>query len=118
MNGNVELSRGWRYFIGTVDPTKFYGSIYLGNFHCDSMASGQPTTIYRFMVFDGCTLVHDFVPVTNESGDVGIYDTVGNLGFRPAANAQLCTAGAAYTRNSDDQWLEVDPYSGFSIVFR
>ena len=106
MNGNAELSRGWRQNVGVATPSRLYGSVYLGNVHCDSMANGQPITLYRFMVFDGHTLVHDFVPVKNGNGTVGIYDTVGDLGFRAAAAAQYCTAGADYDSSTDSQWLE------------
>ncbi len=117
MNGNAELSRGWRQNVGTATPPRFYGSIYLGNFHCDSMSKGQPVTVYRFTVFDGCTLLHDFVPVKNANGVAGVYDTVGNLGFRSAANAQHCTAGAVFEKGMDDLWLEVEA-GGVTIIFR
>ena len=110
MNGNAELSRGWRQNVGTATPPRFYGSIYLGNFHCDSMSKGQPVTVYRFTVFDGCTLLHDFVPVKNASGVAGVYDTVGNLGFRSAANVQHCTAGAVFEKG-----MGTDQQVGLSI---
>ena len=117
MNGNAELSRGWRQNVGTATPPRFYGSIYLGNFHCDSMSKGQPVTVYRFTVFDGCTLLHDFVPVKNANGVAGVYDTVGNLGFRSAANVQHCTAGAVFEKGMDEQWLEIES-GGVTIIFR
>ena len=117
LNGNAELSCGWRQNVGTATPPRFYGSIYLGNFHCDSMSKGQPVTVYRFTVFDGCTLLHDFVPVKNANGVAGVYDTVGNLGFRSAANVQHCTAGAVFEKGMDEQWLEIES-GGVTIIFR
>ena len=51
-------------------------------------------------------LVHDFVPVCNQEGVVGLYDTYGNLGFRPAADAQYIAAGPVYS-GSDSDWLEI-----------
>ena len=74
--------------------------------------------VYRFKVFDGSTLVHDFVPVQRTAdGAVGLYDTFGNLGFRPAADAQYITAGPAYS-GSDSEWLEVAAGSGLTIFVR
>ena len=50
-------------------------------------------------------------------GVVGLYDTYGNLGFRPAAGAAYCTSGGAYG-NSDNVWLEVLPPHATIIVLR
>ena len=90
LNGNAELSCGWRQRVGVASPSQHLnGNIYLGNVNCDSMANGQAITVYRFMVFDGCTLLHDFVPVKNENNVVGVYDTMGSLGFRGRSRAVL-----------------------------
>ena len=111
VRGEAELSRGWRYsFAG--DASTYYGSVYLGTFHTQSPAAGAPLRIYRFKVFEGLTLVNDFVPVRTSGGAVGLYDTYGNLGFRQAAAAQYVSAGPAYS-GSDKEWIEVQP--GFAV---
>jgi len=74
-------------------------------------------SVYRYKIFESERLVHDFVPVQRTSdGAVGLYDTFGNLGFRPAADAQYIAAGPAYS-GSDSEWLEVVP-SGFLYILR
>ncbi len=113
VRGEAELSRGWRYsFAG--DASTYYGSVYLGTFHTQSQAAGAPLRIYRFKVFEGLTLVNDFVPVRTSGGAVGLYDTYGNLGFRQAAAAQYVSAGPAYS-GSDKEWIEVLPGSVYYL---
>ena len=117
--GRAELSRGWRsdYYMTKVDAAKLSGSVYVGNVHCsDSTAAGAPMSIYRYKVFEGSTLVHDFVPVSGPNG-VGLYDTFGGLGFRPAADAQYVTAGPVYS-GSDSDWLEIARGSGSVYYLR
>ncbi len=109
MDGRAELSRGWSavFVMREVAAAKFNGSVYVGNVHCDSMSAGAPMSVYRYKIFESERLVHDFVPVQRTSdGAVGLYDTYGNLGFRPAANAQYIAAGPAYS-GSDSEWLEI-----------
>ena len=108
-NGNAQFSRGWNYLFGTTGSYSFNGNIYVGTIHVENqnMAAGAPMDVYRFKVFEGSTLVHDFVPVKRTSdGAVGLYDTFGGLGFRPAADAQYIAAGPAYS-GSDSDWLEI-----------
>ena len=119
-NGVAQLSCGWSYAFGTaIDMKYFYGNIYIGNINTETITTtSAPMDIYRFKVFDGTTLLHDFVPVARTSdGVVGLYDTYGNLGFRPAADAQYITAGSAYS-GSDSEWLEVAAGSGLTIFVR
>ena len=118
-NGMAHLSRGWGYQfdMSAVWASKFYGNIYVGTINADNLAAGAPMDVYRYKVFEGSTLVHDFVPVQRTSdGAVGLYDTFGGLGFRPAADAQYIAAGPAYS-GSDSKWLEVVP-SGFLYILR
>ena len=119
--GRAELSRGWRrdYYMTDVDAAKFSGSVYVGNIHCsDSTTPGAPMSVYRYKIFESERLVHDFVPVKRTSdGAVGLYDTFGGLGFRPAADAQYIAAGPAYS-GSDSEWLEVVIPSGFLYILR
>ena len=118
--GMAHISRGWsqQFDMSAVSPANFNGNIYVGTVNTESLAAGAPMDVYRFKVFDGSTLLHDFVPVTRASdGVAGLYDTYGNLGFRPAANTSYCTAGSDYS-NSDDGWLEVVPASGMIIFVR
>ena len=119
-NGVAQLSCGWSYAFGTaIDMKYFYGNIYIGNMNTETITTtSAPMDVYRFKVFDGSTLVHDFVPVKRTSdGAVGLYDTFGNLGFRPAADAQYITAGPTYS-GSDNDWLEVAAGSGLAIIVR
>lgn len=120
MDGRAELSRGWSavFVMREVAAAKFNGSVYVGNVHCDSMSAGAPMSVYRYKIFESERLVHDFVPVKRTSdGAVGLYDTFGNLGFRPAADAQYIAAGPAYS-GSDDEWLEIVIPSGFLYILR
>lgn len=118
MDGQVELSRGWRTYFAMreVNPANFNGSVYVGNLHCDTMAAGAPMSVYRYKIFESERLVHDFVPVSGPNG-VGLYDTFGNLGFRPAADAQYVSAGPAYS-GSDSEWLEIAAAPGLAIIVR
>ena len=106
-NGMAHLSRGWGYQfdMSAVWASKFYGNIYVGTINADNLAAGAPMDVYRYKVFEGSTLVHDFVPVSGPNG-VGLYDTFGGLGFRPAADAQYVSAGPVYS-GSDSDWLEI-----------
>ena len=119
LNGMAESSRGWRdSVLGTVSG--FQGNIYLGTIHCESgnMAAGAPQRIYRFKVFEGDALVHDFVPVVCKSdGSLGIYDTLGDKGFRAVADQSCATSGGAYL-GSDSEWLEVVRQSGSVYYLR
>lgn len=118
--GMAHINRGWsqQFDMSTVSPANFNGNIYVGTVNTETLAAGAPMDIYRFKVFEGSTLVHDFVPMTRTSdGVVGLYDTYGNLGFRPAAGAAYCTSGGAYG-NSDNVWLEVLPPHATIIVLR
>ena len=117
-NGAVQFSSGWSYAFGTTATYKFNGNIYIGTINTETLKACAPMDVYRFKVFEGSTLVHDFVPVMRTSdGVVGLYDSYGNLGFRPAANATYCTSGGVYS-NSDDNWIEVAPASGMIIFVR
>ncbi|MBQ6327600.1 MAG: hypothetical protein IJI35_01180 [Kiritimatiellae bacterium] len=121
MDGRAELSRGWSdaFDMRWIGAAKFCGSVYVGNVHCsDSTAPGAPMSVYRYKIFESERLVHDFVPVKRTSdGAVGLYDTFGGLGFRPAADAQYVSAGPAYS-GSDSEWLEVVIPSGFLYILR
>lgn len=118
LNGMAESSRGWRdSVLGTVSG--FQGNIYLGTIHCESgnMAAGAPQRIYRFQIFDGYTLLHDFVPVQASDGKLGLYDTLGDKGFRAVADQSCATSGGAYL-GSDSEWLEVVRQSGSVYYIR
>lgn len=116
--GMAHISRGWsqQFDMSAVSPANFNGNIYVGTVNTESLAAGAPMDIYRFKVFEGSTLVHDFVPVSGPNG-VGLYDTFGNLGFRQAADAQYIAAGPAYS-GSDSEWLEVAAARGLTIIVR
>jgi hypothetical protein len=106
-NCDAELSRGWRHSFTVNSTPSFYGSVYIGTIHTQSLSAGSPMRVYRFKVFEGTTLLHDFVPVSDSSGAIGLYDTYGSLGFRPVANAARAASGGVYS-GSDSEWIEVD----------
>lgn len=105
--GSAELSRGWRMEMSTENVSGFNGNVYLGNYNASPMsAAATPTSIYRFKIFKGYELLHDFVPVQDPSGALGLYDTYGSLGFRAAKDQQYASSGGAYA-GSDSEWLEI-----------
>lgn len=106
-NRNAELSRGWRHSFVVSSTPSFYGSVYIGTIHTQTLSAGSPMRIYRYKIFEGTTLLHDFVPVCDSNDTLGLYDTYGNLGFRPVANAARATSGGVYS-GSDSEWIEVD----------
>ena len=67
---------------------------------------GDTQRIYRFQIFDGYTLLHDFVPVQASDGKLGLYDTFGDKGFRQVVDQSCATSGGAYS-GSDSDWLEI-----------
>ncbi len=116
-NCDAELSRGWRHSFTVNSTPSFYGSVYIGTIHTQSLSAGSPMRVYRFKVFEGTTLLHDFVPVSDSSGAIGLYDTYGNLGFRPVANAARATSGGVYS-GSDSEWIEVGRAPGSVYYLR
>ncbi len=116
-NCDAELSRGWRHSFTVNSTPSFYGSVYIGTLHTQSLSAGSPMRVYRFKVFEGTTLRHDFVPVSDSSGAIGLYDTYGNLGFRPAANADYATSGGAYS-GIDSEWIKVGRAPGSVYYLR
>ena len=116
-NCDAELSRGWRHSFTVNSTPSFYGSVYIGTLHTQPLSAGSPMRVYRFKVFEGTTLLHDFVPVSDSSGAIGLYDTYGNLGFRPAANAAYATSGGAYS-GIDSEWIKVGRAPGSVYYLR
>ena len=116
-NCDAELSRGWRHSFTVNSTPSFYGSVYIGTIHTQSLSAGSPMRVYRFKVFEGTTLLHDFVPVSDSSGAIGLYDTYGNLGFRPAAKAAYATSGGAYS-GIDSEWIKVGRAPGSVYYLR
>ena len=116
-NCDAELSRGWRHSFTVNSTPSFYGSVYIGTIHTQSLSAGSPMRVYRFKVFEGTTLLHDFVPVCDSNDTLGLYDTYGNLGFRPVANAARATSGGVYS-GSDSEWIEVGRAPGSVYYLR
>lgn len=116
--GTYHISRGW-----TTDLNMYAiypgGSIYLGttNAKDQALSAGAPQRIYRFQIFDGYTLLHDFVPVQASDGKLGLYDTFGDKGFRQVVDQSCATSGGAYS-GSDSEWLEVERGSGSVYYLR
>ncbi len=116
-NCDAELSRGWRHSFTVNSTPSFYGSVYIGTIHTQSLSAGSPMRVYRFKIFEGTTLLHDFVPVSDSGGAIGLYDTYGNLGFHPVANAARATSGGVYS-GSDSEWIEVGRAPGSVYYLR
>lgn len=116
-NCDAELSRGWRHSFTVNSTPSFYGSVYIGTIHTQSLSAGSPMRVYRFKVFEGTTLLHDFVPVCDSNDTLGLYDTYGNLGFRPVANAARATSGGAYS-GIDSEWIKVGRAPGSVYYLR
>ena len=57
------------------------------------------------------------MPVSDSGGAIGLYDTYGNLGFRPAANAAYATSGGAYS-GIDSEWIKVGRAPGSVYYLR
>ena len=93
--------------------------LYLGttNVSGQDLAAGAPQRIYRFQIFDGYTLLHDFVPVQASDGKLGLYDTFGDKGFRQVVDQSCATSGGAYA-GGDSEWLEVERGSGAVYYIR
>ena len=112
------ISRGWTTDLNTyaIYPG---GSIYLGttNAKDQALSAGAPQRIYRFQIFDGYTLLHDFVPVQASDGKLGLYDTFGDKGFRQVVDQSCATSGGAYS-GSDSEWLEVERGPGSVYYLR
>lgn len=116
-NCDAELSRGWRHSFTVNSTPSFYGSVYIGTIHTQSLSAGSPMRVYRFKVFEGTTLLHDFVPVCDSNDTLGLYDTYGNLGFRPVANAARATSGGVYS-GIDSEWIKVGRAPGSVYYLR
>lgn len=94
-----------------------YGSVYIGTIHTQTLSAGSPMRIYRYKIFEGTTLLHDFVPVCDSNNELGLYDTYGNLRFHPVANAARATSGGVYS-GSDSEWIEVGRAPGAVYYLR
>ncbi|MBQ3315631.1 MAG: hypothetical protein IJG70_06715, partial [Kiritimatiellae bacterium] len=105
-NRHVTSSTGLNADFSSYTPS-YYGNVYVGNAHRATMANGSAMRIYRFKLYNGNTLVHDFVPVTNASGVPGLYDIAGDAGFRASATSIAFTAGPL-SENCDGEEFETD----------
>ena len=63
--------------------------------------------LYSCEIYDGSTLVRDFIPCKNPSGAVGLYDTV-NGTFYGNSGTGAFTAGAEIGALEDREWRETD----------
>ena len=114
----------------------FCGNIYLGIVHTDEGHEGKVDQkqwlkgeIYRFKLYEGDAVIHDFVPVRTAGGLVGLYDVVGNLGLRTSATDSPYVAGESdlvfleYVESTGTQHFHTgytpkDDLFGFYLDFR
>lgn len=121
-NLHVTSSTGLNTDFSSCTPS-YYGNVYVGNAHRETMANGSAMRIYRFKLYNGNTLVHDFVPATNASGVPGLYDIAGDAGFRASATSTAFTAGPEVAppqpkrpRGKDDLDPEDTSFAGLKIA--
>ena len=114
----------------------FCGNIYLGIVHTDEGHEGKVDQkywlkgkIYRFKIYEGDVVIHDFVPVKTAGGLVGLYDVVGDLGLRTSATDSPYVAGESdlvfleYVESTGTQYFDTgytpkDDLFGFYLDFR
>ena len=66
------------------DVSGVNGSVWVGNINTPDYATKKgaaPIRIYRFKIYEGDVVAHDFVPVQAANGSCGLYDVVGDKGF-------------------------------------
>lgn len=88
-----------------------YNLVLFGGNTKDTVTCGS-VTIYSCQIYDNETLVRDFVPCTNESGEVGLYDLVNKVFYGNAGS------GVFYTPFSTAPvllWTNASPTSSFPI---
>lgn len=114
----------------------FCGNIYLGIVHTDEAHGGLVDQkrwlkgkIYRFKIYEGDTVIHDFVPVRSAGGLVGLYDVAGDLGLRTSATASPYAVGESdlvfleYVESTGTQYFDTgytptNDLFGFYLDFR
>lgn len=85
--------------------------------------------IYRLKFYEGEDVIHDFVPVRTSGGLVGLYDVVGDLGFRTSATESPYVADESnlvfldYVESTGTQYFDTgyepnDDSFGFYLDFR
>ena len=117
-------------------PANFCGNIYLGIVHTDEGHEGKVDQnqwlkgkIYRFKIYEGDVVIHDFVPVKTAGGLAGLYDVVGDLGLRTSATDSPYVAGESdlvfleYVESTGTQYFDTgytpkDDLFGFYLDFR
>lgn len=67
-------------------------------------------------LYDGLTVVADFVPARDGEGRVGLYDVVGDLGFRQSASATPLVAGAELVLPEGYEELTYVDFTGSQYV--
>lgn len=94
---------------GASDTSGFAGSVWLASVHQSSdNKAHSPGDWYRLKLYEGDALVHDFVPAKDSSGQVGLYDVAGNLGFRTSAvSGKPFVAGDEVESGSEDSSARV-----------
>ena len=87
-NRCYKTSNGFSTTLEGEDTGNFYGSVYVGNVHTAAMKTGAKFTLYRYKIYKGDEVLHDFVPAFEvSSGSFGVYDIVGDKGFRASADS-------------------------------
>ena len=66
-----------------------------------SLQYGSSVRLYLFKIYDNGTLIRDFVPCINASGEVGLYDLVGKQFYRNAGTGTF-TAGPVIAIAADE----------------
>ena len=81
-------SGGFSATLDGAEAGNFYGSVYVGTIHAKEMKRCALFTLYRYKIYKGDEVLHDFVPVVEKAtGTVGVYDVVGDKGFRASSTS-------------------------------
>ena len=73
--GTLKIDGSTVWSASGVFQTELY--LYLAAINTNGTASGFDGYIYSCQIYDNGTLVRDFIPCINASGEVGLYDLVG-----------------------------------------
>lgn len=88
-----------------------YNIVLFGINTVGSVSFFSASNLYSCQIYDNGTLIRDFVPCTNASGTVGLYDVV-NDEFYQNAGTGTFTAGPNVEAESEEEG-EFDPYTWY-----
>lgn len=102
------IKNGQVFYTHTFSPSSFTSTVnlYLFVLPRSTQYFGK-IKLYSCEIFEGSSLVRDFIPCKNPDGAVGLYDTV-NGTFYGNSGTGAFTAGAEIGALEDREWRETD----------